>query len=342
MKLFPLIGLAAMLFAAPHAHAQSTIEAVRKAGVLNCGLVSDEDDYSEADTHGNLSVLGADYCRALSAEIFGNKNRARFLVLPDEPTALARLRDRKVDVVFGATPDPAIGSVYQVAFGPPMLLDGQGFLVSDRSGISRLADLSGKRVCFINASPAERTLYDALDSQLRTPELHFPYSERGEMNVAMLDGHCDAITGDLSAMAGVRAGFGANAARFHLLGETISTDPFSPAVRQGDAQWAALVDWTIWVPLQAEAHGIDHANLAGSGNNADPVLQRLSGRSPWIGRTLGIGEDGFTHALQQVGNAAEIFDRDAGARSPLALPRGRSAPLEKGGALWSLPVAPLQ
>ena len=158
------------------------------------------------------------------------------------------------------------------------------------------------------------------------------------MNVALEDGHCDATAGDVSLMANVRNSFDKRAAHFHVLDAVLSTDPFSPAYRLGDTQWAALVDWTIWAPLQAEIHGIDHSTLPKLGDSTDPVVKRLLGHEPWIGRSLGIDDTGFTKALEQVGNAEEIFDRDVGAHSELKLPRGRSAPVERGGALWSLPV----
>lgn len=336
------LALALVAWTTPSASAQQTLQSVRKAGVVTCGVIADEDDYSEADTHGDLTALGADYCRAVSAEIFGDPTHARFLTLPDEPSARAKLRDGKIDVLFGATPDPLIGAVYHLAYGPPLLIDGQGFLVSDRSGVKSIQDLSGKRVCFINAAPPEQTLYDALEPRLKTPELRFPYSERGEMEIALLDGHCDAITGDVSWMANVRASFGKRRAEFSILPETISIDPFSPAYRTDDPQWAALIDWTVWTALQAEIHGIDHQSFARMRQSKELVVQRLLGTTPWIAKALGLRDDAFAHAILWVGNAKEIYDRDVGENSRLQLPRGKSAPIQKGGVLWALPAEPLQ
>ena len=339
-----LACLTVVLFAwtAPSASAQQTLQSVRKAGVVTCGVIADEDDYSEADTHGDLTALGADYCRSVSAEIFGDPSHARFLTLPDEPSARAKLRDGKIDVLFGVTPDPLIGAVYRLAYGPPLLIDGQGFLVSNRSGVKSLDDLSGKRVCFINAAPPEQTLYDALEPRLKAPELRFPYSERGEMEIALLDGHCDAITGDVSWMANVRASFNKRRTEFSILPDTISVDPFSPAYRTGDPQWAALIDWTVWTALQAEIHGIDHPSFVQMQQSKDPVVRRLLGKTPWIAKALGLGDDAFAHALWFVGNAEEIYDRDVGKYSRLQLARAKSAPIRKGGVLWALPVEPLQ
>jgi general L-amino acid transport system substrate-binding protein len=319
-----------------------TLAAVRRAGALRCGVVIDVDDYSEADTHGDLSALGADFCRALAAETLGDPGKARFLSLPDEPGGLAALRDGRVDVLFGATPHPVVGGIYGVAFGPPMFFDGQGFLVARDSGIATPADLGGRNVCFINASPPERGLYDALEPRLRVPEARFPFSERGEMEAALVGGHCDAITGDISWMANVRSAFHAQVARFTVLPDTISLDPMSPAYRVGDATWASLVDWTVWALLQAEEHGVTQANAEDMRRSADPVVQRLTGELPWIAKSLGVSEDAFRLAIEAVGNYGEIYERDVGAASALALPRGRNALASRGGLMWALPVEPLQ
>ena len=324
------------------AHATATLDKVRSAGTLTCGVNKDEDDYSEADRHGDLTKLGADLCRALAAEIFGNGDRARFLTLRDEPEGLRAVRDGRIDVLFGATPDPVIGQIYKAAFGPPIFIDGQGFLVANRSGIRTVADLAGKLVCFINAAPPEQMLYDALDPHLRIPTAHFPFSERGEMEVAMMDGHCNVITGDISWMANIRASFGRRADGFAVLPDTITTDPFSPAFRDGDPQWASLVSWTVWALLQAEEHGVTRANVVAMRTSTDPIARRLAGTTPWIAKALGIGDDGFAHAIAAVGNYGELFDRDVGAGSRLQLPRGRSQLAVKGGLLWALPVEPLQ
>ena len=178
--------------------------------------------------------------------------------------------------------------------------------------------------------------------RLKTPEARFPYSERGEMEVALLDGHCDAITGDISWMANVLASFKNRRSDFTVLPDTISIDPFAPAYRTHDAQWAALVDWTVWASIQAEEHGLTHANFDAMRNSADPVVRRLLGTKPWIGKALGIADDGFAHALQALGNYGEIYDRDVGAGSALGLPRGRNAAAAQGGLMWALPVEPLQ
>lgn len=345
LLILPLLLAATILFGrSTHASTPSgpTLDRVHAAGTLRCGLVGDEDDYSEADRHGDLTALGADVCRALAAEILGDAGRARFLTLRDEPDGLAAVRDGKIDVLFGATPNPVIGGLDHATFGPPIFFDGQGFLVSNRSGIKAVPDLAGRHVCFINASPPEQLLTDELEPRLKTPESNFPFSERGEMEVALLDGHCDAVTGDISWMANIRAGFRERRQDFSILSGTISTDPFSPAYRDDDRQWGSVVDWTVWVLLQAEAHGVTRADVAAMRTSPDPVARRIAGATPWIASSLGLTDDAFAHAIAAVGNYGEIFDRDVGQHSALQLPRGRNRLSEQGGLMWALPIEPLQ
>ncbi len=334
-----LLAATALAWAVP-AHAGETLDAIRQAGTLTCAVVTDLDDYSEADTHGNLSALGADVCRAVAAVVLGDAGKALFLSLPDEPSGLAAVRDRKAYLLLGATPNPVTGGSYGLTFGPPIFFDGQGVLAAKDSGIAALADLGGRHLCFISNSPAERTLYDALEPRLREPEVRFPYSERGEMEAALVGGHCDAITGDISWLANVRAAFHAQVSRFTVLPETVSLDPVSPASRAGDPQFAAVVAWTVWALLQAEEHGMTRANAGSLHGSADLVVQRLTGELPWIGKALGVPDDGFRRAIEAVGNYGEIYERDVGAGSVLRLPRGRNALASKGGLMWTLPVEP--
>jgi general L-amino acid transport system substrate-binding protein len=330
-------------FAPFAAKADATLDAIHEARALTCGVVIDEDDYSEADTHGNLSAFEADFCRALSAEILGEDAKVMLYSAPDEPTGLAALRDRKIDVLFGATPNPVIAGVYGVGFGPPIFYDGQGFLVSKTSGIASLTDLSKRHVCFINASPPEHVLYDVLEPMLKEREIRFPFSERGEMEVALVNGLCDAMTGDISWMASARAAFHGRKANFTILPETLTVDPLAPTYRAADPQFASLVAWTVWTLIAAEEHGVTQANVEDLRKSSDDaVIKRLTGAMPWIGKAFGVSDDAFFHALHAVGNYGEIYDRTVGDKSALLLPRGRNALASKGGLLWSLPIEPLE
>ena len=48
-----------------------------------------------------------------------------------------------------------------------------------------------------------------------------------------------------------------------VLRDTISKEPFSPVVRQGDDRWFNLVKWTHFALLDAEELGVDFAKCRG-------------------------------------------------------------------------------
>ena len=42
-----------------------------------------------------------------------------------------------------------------------------------------------------------------------------------------------------------------------ILEETFSKEPLGPAVRDGDSQWAQVVDWVVYATILAEELGIE-------------------------------------------------------------------------------------
>jgi len=151
-------------------------------------------------------------------------------------------------------------------------------------------------------------------------------------------GHCDAMSADLSRLAGKRAAFHARAADFVLLPETLTLEPVAPAYRQGDAQWAAIVDWTVHALVQAEASGVTQSNVAGLHDIDDPTVQRLLGIDFAAGRALGLEHDWAARTIAAVGNYGEIYDRTVGQDAPMRLPRGLNALWTSGGLMHPLPV----
>jgi general L-amino acid transport system substrate-binding protein len=141
-------------------------------------------------------------------------------------------------------------------------------------------------------------------------------------------------------MANVRSALHAQTSRFKVLPETITVEPMSPVYRTGDPQWASLVDWTVWVLLPAEEHGVTQANVGRLAEGRDPRVQRLTGAMPWMGKALGVSDAAFRHAIEAVGNYGEIYERDVGSRSALDLPRGRNDLAARGGLMWALPAEP--
>jgi len=316
------------------ASAEAVLEQVKSAAELKCGVVTEEYDYNKDDTHGNLGALGIDICRAVTAAVLGENGKLTVSSFPDEPHGLSAAASGKVALLAGATPRATVSSLYAVAFGQPFFFDGQGFIVVPE--INSIRDLSGKQVCFISNTEAE-TFVDAVLGARKIDFQPFPFEEQGEMDAALITGHCAAMTADVSRLANTRAAFRGRVSNFAILPELITFDPLAPAFRSGDPQWAAIVNWTIYALIQAEASGVTQANVEAMSTSEDPVINRLLTKAGGVGRALGLDDDWAVHVIKAVGNYGEIFERDVGQRSSLKLDRGLNALWTRGGLMYPSP-----
>ncbi len=335
MTRFALV--AALLGLAAPAQAQGTLEKIRAAGALVCGVITEATDYGKQDTHGGLDDFAGEFCKAVAAAALGEAARATVTGYPDEQAGFRALVDGGLDLLAGVTPTPSNGALYRVVFGPPIFLDGQGFMVEAGSGIASVQDLAGRQVCFIAATEHEARLLAVLRAR-GISVLPYPWEETGEMDAGLTSGHCAAMTSDISDLAEQRAAFHGRRADFVILPETITLDPLAPAVRQGDPQWAAIVTWTVEALIQAEASGVTQANVAALRGGDDPVLRRLLGADRAAAQSLGLADDWAVQAIRAAGNYGEIFSRTIGPGTAMNLPRGSNALWTQGGLLYPLPV----
>jgi general L-amino acid transport system substrate-binding protein len=325
--------LAGCCFAA----AGPVFEQVKSAGVLACGVVTEEADYTKDDTHGNLAALGLDTCKAVAAAVFGDGAKVRITAFPDEHHGLTALKSRQIALLAGATPTVVNGALFGVGFARPIFFDGQGFLVAKTSGIRTLDAFADKQICFIAGTEAE-TVLGTLFADRGIKYLPFPFEEEGEMEAALVTGHCAAITADASSLAAARANFHARIDDFVILPELITLDPLAPAYAEDDAQWAAVVDATVQALIQAEASGITRGNVDARQRSSDPSTARLLTGAGGLGRALSLDREWAVRVIETVGNYGEMFERDVGMHSALRLERGRNALWTKGGLMYPLPV----
>ena len=321
----------------PCTAAADTLADVQTAGTLNCGVNTAVEDYSKSETHGDLSLLGRDVCRAVAAVTLGSPDKVTLLPLSDDPGGFAALKSGKAALLAGGTPNLADQAAFGVSFGPPVFFDGQGFLVHQTNGPQSIAGLAGQQVCFITETQAEQDLTD----RLALRDVHFipfPFEETGEMEAALVSGHCAAIAAPVSQLASMRNGFHARIAQYQILSDTVTLLPFAPAFRAGDPRWAAIVAWTLNAIILAEETGITQANASTLRKTPRQEVGYLLGFTPGVGKALGLDDAWALRAIQAVGNYAEMYQRDLGGASPLRLPRGRNALWTQGGLIYAPPI----
>lgn len=331
--------LPAALLAALFSHAASageTLDAVLRGGSFGCGVIGEPGDFTKDDTHGGTIPFGRDMCRALGAAVLGDASHVHIEGYPDAAAGYAALQGSKIAVLVGVSDVPGLAKHYGAAFASPVFYDAQGFLVNAHSGITSLAGLAGKALCFIGGTDAETTANQVLGAR-GIAFRPFPFEEMGEMEAALVTGHCDAETHDVTTLGAGRAGFHARIKDFVILPETVTLDPLVPAVRAGDTEWLQAIDWVTYALVQAEISGVTRANAESMKNSADITVATLLGGRRGMGYSLGLPTDWALRAIETVGNYGEVFERDLGAGSPYELARGVNKPVTQGGLLWAPP-----
>ena len=116
-----------------------------------------------------------------------------------------------------------------------------------------------------------------------------------------------------------------------ILDDTFSKEPLAPGVRDGDSQWAQVVEWAVFATIQAEEFGITEDNVDEQlrSTTRRPGVPRGGGRRrrarPGSGPRARLRVPGD----HQVGNYGEIYDgtspRSASSGAERAVDRGRAA-----------------
>ena len=115
--------------------------------------------------------------------------------------------------------------------------------------------------------------------------------------------------------------------------ELISKDMLGPIVSQGDDQWFSIVRWTVGALIAAEELGITSETVDDLRNSPNMEIRRFLGLEADLGLAMGLSRDWSYQVVKGVGNYAEVFERNVGARSPLGLERAINNLWTRGGLL---------
>jgi general L-amino acid transport system substrate-binding protein len=319
------------------AHAGATIDRVRQAGILRCGINRETPEYSTSDDHGAREAFDADVCRAVAVAILGAKARIVTSEYDDDVASMAALRRNAVDLLPTLTLDLTHSAGTGIAFSRPVLYDGVGFLVPLSEDVTRAQQLAGRKICFLAETQVEvavRTWF----AERRMKFVPFPFQEEGEMEAAFVTGNCAALAGDRTRLATTRVGFGPLAGRYILLPEQISKDPLAAASRADDPAFAAIVRWTAEMLVQAEESGLTQNSIATAKSDTDPAVEFLTGQTREIGARLGLDNAWAVRVIEAVGNYGEMYERDLGDESVFKLSRGLNRLYNQGGLMYALPL----
>src|SRR5271157_906187 len=272
---------------APAALAGPTLDKVKAAGSLSCGINTELLEYSTQDAHGNHAAFDQDICKAVAVAVLGPNAKFTIKSFRDEQDALKALKSGEIALLATGSPNLINTANTGLGFARPIFYDYQAFFVNKTMGIASPKDLAGKKVCYLGGTEIEMQLQSYMQRE-NIKWLPFPFQEEGEMEAALVTRNCAALTADVSQLGYERLGFKGVAKDFEILPEVIAKDPLAPAYRLDDPQWAAIVNWTVEVLIQAEESGVMQSNLAEMKKSDNPVIRRLLGVQRGYGQFLAL------------------------------------------------------
>ncbi|MBB3440376.1 amino acid ABC transporter substrate-binding protein [Sinorhizobium sp. B11] len=331
------VGAAVFALGASAASA-TTLGDVKAKGFVQCGVNTGLAGFAAPDASGNWSGFDVDFCRAVSAAVFGDPNKVKFTPL-SAANRFPALQSGEVDVLARNTTwtinrDTALGLNFRFV----NYYDGQGFMVRKSLNVKSALELSGASVCVQSGTTTELNLAD----YFKANNLQYNpvvFEKLDEVNAAYDSGRCDVYTTDQSGLYSLRLTL-KNPDEHMILPEIISKEPLAPAVRQGDDQWFDVVSWVGYAMVNAEEFGITQANVDEMKNSPNPDIKRFLGveADTKIGTDLGLTNDWAYNVVKNVGNYGEVFEKNIGQGSPLKIARGLNALWNKGGIQYAPPV----
>jgi len=311
-----------------------TLDAVRARGELICGVAGTVAGFSLADSRGIMRGLDADSCRAVAAAALGDASKVRWMPLTSANRFTA-LQSGEVDVLFRqATVTLGREANLGLEFAGVNFYDGTAFLTKTAAGLKSARSLDGATVCLPVGTSTELAVSDYFRTQnMRLNPIKM--EDQAELQKSFVSGRCDAYATDTSALAAFRFQQGERRADYTLLPEVVSKEPLAGVVRKGDEKWLDLVRWSHYAMLTAEELGVTAANADERLQSTVPDVRRLLGVEGDLGRSLGVDNRWAYNIVKQVGNFAEVWDRNIG---PLSVPRGVNNLWNKGGLQYPPPM----
>ena len=331
------IVAAAATICAGGAQAQTGLLAqIKTKGVLTCGVGPGLAGFGIPDAQGAWSGLDVDLCKAISAAIFNDPSKVKYIPLSSKDRFTA-LQSGEVDLLSRNTTwtmsrDTSLG----LNFAGVNYYDGQGFLVRKKLGIDSALKLAGASVCTQQGTTTELNLADYFRANKMKYEV-VAFASADETIKAYESGRCDAFTTDASGLYAERLKLSAPADHI-VLPEIISKEPLGPAVRHGDDNWLDVVKWTHNAMLNAEELGVTKANVDEMLKSDNPEIKRLVGTEGKFGEAIGLPNDWAYRIIKHVGNYGESFEKNVGAGSLLKIARGQNALWTKGGLQYAPPI----
>jgi general L-amino acid transport system substrate-binding protein len=337
-----LIATTALAALAPLAQAQvadnSRLKTVLKRGSLLCsGHNGSFLGFAEVDDQGNWKGVDIDLCRALAAGLFGKSEGH----LEIKPISWAQrwpaLQSGDIDVVIKVSGwTQSRDTELNLAYSIPYFIGAFQVMSHAELGAETLADLDGGSICVAAGTSTERVLATFLESNDIEAEV-LTFENGDELRSSYFEGRCDGMVEWAPSLAASRADAPDGADAHTILPDVLDLEAEGIIVPEGDSDWLDVQNWMLSSLWFAEANGITSENVDDvKAKPASATVEKFLGVTPGYGERLGLPDDWAYNMIKEVGNAAEIYERNLGQGSPYGLPRGINALYSDGGVFYPL------
>lgn len=270
-----------------------------------------------AESGGIWSGIAVDVCRAVATAVLGAPDKVE-IAYYESDQQFARAVNGEDDLAFLTGSEIHLQNYAgRVLPGPAIFYETHKVIVHNDNKAQSLEDLASKKICFSSGSRVERSVSDYYHEH-KLQFLPNPFTEEGEM----LDGYkariCDALAHESTTIAEILGNGGDSSS--HILPVTVVTFPIMAVTATKDAEWAAIVAWTVDTLIAGERR---ETYWYAGGAQAMPVT------AP----ELGLDRQWQNRVLAATGDYGAIYERHFGAKSGHVLARGPNENQANGGLL---------
>jgi general L-amino acid transport system substrate-binding protein len=307
---------------------QSTLDLIHERGSMKCGVKESQYGMGYLDSAtGVRSGLDISYCRAIAAAIGLDPMTGVEFIPASSQDRFEKLASGEIDVLVRTTTwTTSRDADLNADFAGMNFFDGQGILIRGdtfpQAGTVSATSLSSAKVCVGTGTTTEGNLAD-FDTSNSVGMQIVGVVDAAEGTQKLINGECDAFTGDMSAMVakkwqldndGSITDANGQPIDLWIAPEILSKEPLGAATRDNDDDWNDVVAWVWYGMVTAEEYGITSANYMTMASDAaaeggNPGHDRLLNKALGLGTDANPLSDTWMQAvLSAVGNYGEAYD----------------------------------
>ncbi|WP_199245925.1 transporter substrate-binding domain-containing protein [[Phormidium] sp. ETS-05] len=313
----------------------SLLQEVLDRGVVRVAVYDDALGFSNREADGSFSGIGIDFSRALATALFGNPNAIEYVVV-EAGQDFNAVANGAADIAatlptHSVLRDATLG----VDYSPTVFFDTQGVLVRGNSEITSVPQLAGATIGVLEGTRSQQNLEDAAQRAGITLNIQ-TFSSQDALFAAYDAGQIGAVSMNRGALSS-RIPTLSNPGNQVILEQNLGKEPLAFIFPENQSEFGDVVRWAVNAPIQAEFFGINSQNV-NEFLNGNSDIKRFLGVDGNLGESLGISNDFALKIIQQIGNYAEIYNRNF---DETALPRNLNELMfvEPGGLVFYPPFS---